>query len=131
MAVYKIFPTKDSTIYSRYPAKNTGLDSILEVNADFSTQTAHVSRYLVQFSQTEINSIIDDKVGTSSFQANLKNFIASAQHLNTDTTLEVYPVSGAWNMGTGKFNDTPETDNGVSWKFKEYSGSNPWPVFNF
>ena len=30
MAVYKIFPTKDATIYSQYPNKNTGLDPILE-----------------------------------------------------------------------------------------------------
>ena len=131
MAVYKIFPSKDSTIYSRYPAKNTGLDSILEANADFSTQVAQVSRYLVQFSQTEIDSILDDKIGTSSFQVNLKNFIANAKNLNTDIVLEVYPVSGSWNMGTGKFNDSPETDNGVSWKFRSYSGSNPWPTSTF
>ncbi len=131
MAVYKIFPTKDSTIYSRYPTKNTGLDPILEVSTDFSTQIAHASRYLIQFSQTEINSIVDNKIGTSSFQVNLENFIASAKNLNTDTTLEVYPVSGSWNMGTGKFNDTPETDNGVSWKFRSYSGSNPWPTSTF
>lgn len=131
MAVYKIFPSKDSTIYSRYPARNTGLDSILEANADFSTQVAQVSRYLVQFSQTEIDSILDDKIGTSSFQVNLKNFIANAKNLNTDTVLEVYPVSGSWNMGTGKFNDSPETDNGVSWKFRSYSGSNPWPTSTF
>ena len=30
MAVYKIFPTKDATIYSLYPSRNTGLDEIIE-----------------------------------------------------------------------------------------------------
>ena len=30
MAVYKIFPTADATIYSRFPVKNTGLDEVLE-----------------------------------------------------------------------------------------------------
>jgi hypothetical protein len=32
MAVYKIFPTADATIYSKFPVKNTGLDEILEVS---------------------------------------------------------------------------------------------------
>jgi hypothetical protein len=98
MAVYKIFPTKDATIYSRYPAKNTGLDSIIEAIADFSTGTAQVSRYLIQFSQEEIDSIIDDKISGSEFQVNLKNYIANITNLNTDTTLEIYPVSGSWNI---------------------------------
>ena len=31
MAVYKIFPSSDATLYSKYPAQNTGLDEILEV----------------------------------------------------------------------------------------------------
>lgn len=33
MAVYNIFASADATIYSRYPAKNTGRDPILEVSA--------------------------------------------------------------------------------------------------
>ena len=33
MAIYKIFPTADATMYSRFPIKNTGLDEILEVSA--------------------------------------------------------------------------------------------------
>ena len=131
MAVYKIFPTKDATIYSRYPVKNTGLDSIIEATADFSTGTAHASRYLVQFSQDEIDSIIDNKIGTASFQVNLKNFVADIKNLNTDTTLEVYSVSGSWNMGTGRFIDSPETDNGVSWVYKTYSGSGEWTTTGF
>jgi hypothetical protein len=31
MAVYKLFPIKDSSIYSFYPTMNTGIDSIIEV----------------------------------------------------------------------------------------------------
>jgi hypothetical protein len=131
MAVYKIFPTKDTTIYSRYPVKNTGLDSIIEAIADFSTGTAHVSRYLIQFSQEEIDSIIDNKIGTSSFKVNLKNYISNIENLNLDTTLEVYPLSGSWGMGTGKFNSNPEIDNGCGWIYRTYSGSNAWATSNF
>jgi len=32
MAVYKIFPSADATIYSAYPAKNAGRDEVLEVS---------------------------------------------------------------------------------------------------
>ena len=52
--------------------------------------------------------------------------ISDIKNLNTDTTLEVFAVSGSWDMGTGRFNDTPETDNGSSWRFMSYSGSRPW-----
>ena len=30
MAVYKIFPSKDATLYSLFPNMNTGLDEIVE-----------------------------------------------------------------------------------------------------
>lgn len=33
MAIFNIFASADATIYSRYPAKNTGRDSILEISA--------------------------------------------------------------------------------------------------
>jgi len=128
MAVYKLFPTKDATIYSRYPARNTGLDSIIETSTDTD---AYLSRYLIQFSQDEIDSLIDTRIGTASMKVNLKTFIADIKNLNTDTTLEIFPISGSWNMGTGRFTDSPETDNGVSWAYKSYSGSNDWTTSGF
>jgi len=125
MAVYKLFPTKDATIYSRYPAKNTGLDSIIETSTD---KDAKLSRYLIQFSQDEINSLIDSKIYSSSMQVDLKTYISAIENLNTDTTIEVFPISDTWNMGTGRFHDSPETDNGCSWDFRSYSGSNAWVI---
>lgn len=123
MAVYKLFPTKDSTIYSRYPSQNTGLDSIIETTTD---ENSKLSRYLIQFSQDEIDSLIDDRIGTSSMQVNLKTYIAAIENLNTDTTVEVFPISDTWGMGTGRFNDSPQTENGCSWAYRSYSGSNSW-----
>jgi hypothetical protein len=131
MAIYKLFPTKDATIYSRYPKKNTGLDSILEANADYSTGVAHVSRYLIQFDQSEIDSLIDNKIGNATYQVNLKNYICNLNNLNVDTTLEVFAISGSWGMGTGHFNDDPITTNGCNWKYKTYEGVNAWNTSNF
>jgi len=131
MATYKLFPTKDATIYSRYPTRNTGIDSIIETSTD---PDAKLSRYLVQFSQDEINSLIDTTISSSygangsfeNIQVRFKNYITTIENLNTTTTIEIFALSDAWEMGTGHYNDTPETDNGCSWTYRSYSGSNPW-----
>ena len=34
-------------------------------------------------------------------------------------------------MGTGHFNDTPETQNGCNWKYKSYEGEGEWTTSNF
>ena len=53
----------------------------------------------------------------------MDNYAAVVTGLGMDQNLKIYPVSGSWNMGTGKFADDPMTSNGVSWKFRNYSGS--------
>ena len=53
------------------------------------------------------------------------------KNLNTDTTLEIYPVSGSWNMGTGKYLDNPITTNGCSWQWQDFSGSKLWKIHSF
>ena len=35
MAIYKIFPTEDTTLYSGYVNANTGLDEILDISTNF------------------------------------------------------------------------------------------------
>ena len=37
MAVYKLFPYKDSTLYSLYPEMNTGIDPITTTDRDWET----------------------------------------------------------------------------------------------
>lgn len=128
MAVYKIFPEKDSTIYSEFPSMNTGLDEIIEASTFYNSISPEVSRYLIKFSQTEIEDLIDNKVQNSNFQVNLKNFIANITGINTDTTLEVYPVSGSWNMGTGRYSVNPQVKNGVSWTYRLSEGEGDWPT---
>jgi hypothetical protein len=128
MAVYKIFPTKDATIYSLYPNRNTGLDEIIESSTSVTNATPlpQTSRFLLQFDPTEINDIINNKISGSQWQANFKAYVAVLEGLNLDTKLEFYPISGSWNMGTGKYNYSPEVQNGASWNWRSYSGSNAW-----
>ena len=55
MAIYKLFPEKDTTLYSQNVDMNTGLDEILEASTYLLNDAAQTSRYLLKFSQNEIN----------------------------------------------------------------------------
>ena len=66
--------------------------------------------------------------GTQNFEPvehkiTMDNYAAVVTGLGMDQTLKVYPISGSWNMGTGKFANSPSTTDGVSWIFRNYSGS--------
>ena len=129
MAVYKIFPTQDTTLYSSYPYMNTGMDAMCEVsNLIDLSGTPGVSRYLTQFDNEEIQDIISNKINGDSYQIYLRNFIATAQGIATDTSIEIYPIAQPWNNGTGHYLDSPQTDDGASWYFSNLSGSGQWVI---
>ena len=128
MAVYKIFPTKDATLYSQYPEMNTGLDEIIEastfnIGTDVTPQT---SRMLVQFDSSEITDIVDNKIDGAVFTPYLRIFTANVSSLNLTASLEAHPLSQSWDMGSGKYLDSPQKTNGCSWKFSANSGSTEW-----
>jgi len=128
MAVYKLFPTQDATLYSLYPTMNTGLDAILEVSNQLGLSgTPDVARYLIQFDTDEIQDVISLTSGDT-YQVYLRNFIAEAQGVNTNVTLEVRPVAQEWNNGTGYILDSPIVEDGVSWAYSLYSGSGAWSL---
>jgi len=129
MAVYKIFPTQDTTLYCSNPTANTGLDAILEVSNKIGiANTPEVARYLIQFDQEEILDIYSNKIGTNSYEVYFKNFIAEAQGLNQNTFLELLPVAQEWNNGTGYYLDNPIEQDGASWTYANFSGSSPWSI---
>ncbi len=133
MAIYKLFPSQDASIYSAYPAMNTGLDPILDV-ANYVTESnpvARVARSIIQFDQSEIENAIDviAKVTGSEFNnwsGSLKAYVAKASNVIINSYVEVWPISGSWNNGTGQYLDNKQATNGVSWVFTDYSGSNKW-----
>lgn len=133
MAVYKLFPSQDASIYSGYPAMNTGLDPILDV-ANYVTESnpvARVARSIIQFDQSEIENAIDviAKVTGSEFNSwsgSLKAYVAKASNVIINSYVEVWPISGSWNNGTGQYLDNKAGTNGVSWVYTDYSGSNEW-----
>jgi hypothetical protein len=133
MAVYKIFPEKDAALYSLFPQMNTGLDEILDVsNLNFAIENnAQVGRSLIKFNQSGINSLFADKIQTKEWDATLKCYIATAQSINLEYNIDVFPVSGAWGMGTGKYLDQPMATDGVSWRWQNYKNGIGWQHLGF
>jgi hypothetical protein len=122
MAVYKIFPTKDASIYSYYPTKNAGLDEILDISLYKSIEeTNEVSRALLAFSNTDIVDILSNKIGSSNYKTYLKLYLANASEIPLDYTLYCHPISGSWDMGIGRVANVPSTTVGVSWKYRNNS----------
>ena len=125
MAIYKLFPTKDASIYSYYPTKNSGLDEILDISLYKSIENnGEVSRALLAFSNTEISNLLTSKIVSSNYKAYLKLYLANASEIPLDYTLYCHPISGSWNMGIGRAANVPSTTEGVSWKYRDIlSGS--------
>jgi hypothetical protein len=86
MAVYKIFPTQDATLYSAYPNMNTGIDEIIEATTNFKTGSLQldgdlpqVSRFLIQFNSADMAYVSASLIGTSSWTADLRVFVANVE----------------------------------------------------
>lgn len=132
MAVYKIFPYKDITLYSQYPSMSAGLDAISEVTNKLGVDgTPDVSRFITQFDLTEIQNVIDNKIGSNTWDVSFKSFISDAYGITLSSTLEIWPLAQDWNNGTGEFLDSPITTNGASWNFSDYGGGTSWSSAGF
>ena len=113
---------------------NTGIDAILEVSNTYPSTVATplVARPLIQFDQSQINSVIDTlNTGSTAISSSLKAFIADASGVVMKSDIYIYPSSGSWNNGSGEYLDNPSTVNGVSWEYRANSGSTPWLLDNF
>ena len=132
MAIYKLFPSQDATLYSYYPIMNTGLDAICEISNTLDPilrgDVPMVARYLTQFKNSDIQDVINNKISSSTYNIFLKNYISEAQGVNLDVNVEIDPLSQSWNNGTGHYLDIPQVDNGCSWKYSNFSGSGEWSL---
>ena len=101
MAVYKIFPDKDTFIYTEDVTGNAGFDEILEIGGYPVSEIGQTSRILLHFNDSEISDVITSRVGNNSYQANIKLALASAYELPVTHSIYAYPVYEAWDGGTG------------------------------
>jgi len=117
MAIYKLFPYKDATLYSFYPDMNTGIDPIttisnLNIAVDSNPQ---VARFLTEFVQEEITDVINNKISGSQWDVDFRSYIATAQGVVEATDISVHPLAQFWYNGTGTYLDQPITTDGCAW----------------
>ena len=74
-----------------------------------------IRRSVVLFSNEDINTAVNLASVVGSYSVFFRLYFANAENLNTTYNLFVAPVIEDWDMGTGKFLDSPEVKNGVSW----------------
>ena len=128
MAVYKLFPYKDSTLYSFYPDMNTGIDPINQIsNLNIAVASnPQVARFMTEFVQSEIEDVINNKISGSDWDVEFKSFIATAEAIVEATDIAVYPVGQFWYNGTGTYLDVPQTTDGCTWNSPNFKGSINW-----
>jgi len=126
MAVYKIFASQDTSLYSKFPAMNAGLDEILEISVKNTSDQYNslvpstgsilvddLRRTIIKFSDIDLDKL--KSYSTGSWKSHLKLYVANAENLSQDYTIEFHQMDQNWEMGTGKFADSPEVRNGACW----------------
>lgn len=132
MAVYRIFPEKDTFISSEIPTGNAGRDEIVEVSGYLgSSNIGQTKRVLVQYRTSDIQDVITNKIAGAEYSASLHLYLADAYSIPVDYTLYAYPISGAWDSGAGKFGDTAINTTGVSWQYRKAGLASPWLTSSF
>jgi hypothetical protein len=132
MAVYIIFPEKDTFISSEVPTGNAGKDEIVEIGGYTNAAgIGETSRVLVQYSTSAIQDVIANKIGISTYSASINLYLADAYEIPVNYTLYAYPVYGSWDNGVGKFGDTPVNTSGVSWQYKLAGEAEAWATTGF
>ena len=132
MAVYRIFPEKDAFISSEIPTGNAGKDEIIEIGGykDIS-EIGRTNRLLLQYSTSEIEDVVLNKINSLPYSASLCLYLADASEIPVDYSIYAYPISGAWDNGVGKFGDSPVNTSGVSWQYRRAGLSAAWTTSSF
>lgn len=137
------FVDKDTTIYERFPNRNTGIDAVLELtkiasgsklNGEIQANTYN-SRILIDFS-AQVSALttaisngtippIGKAAGSASVYLNLH--AVDSTDLPLSYTLKAFPVSQSWVNGNGNYSDLPEVRNGASWYYRDdYDIATAW-----
>jgi len=132
--ILRFYPKKDATIYEKDPEKNTGLDAILELSKIIDNTSSYNSRILVDFDYTAISaSIVDLGLDPNRFSWNLRLYATEEQEIPLEYTLDCYPISQSWDMGIGRYGNSPQTTEGVSWYYRngKLDLVSAWPTSSF
>jgi len=145
--MYRIFyAERDTTLYERFPNRNTGIDQIIEltknqsgsiVDGRYRSKTFN-SRMIIDFGSeidtltTAVNSGKVPPLGnaTNSASVYLSLRASDASDLLQQYNIKAFPVSESWVNGRGYFNDNPETTDGASWLYRDQKDKTTWNTSN-
>jgi hypothetical protein len=134
--MYRIFyADRNTSLYERFPEKNTGIDQILELTKHVSgtivddryRSNTFNTRILIDFG-SEIDSITTavtngdiPPLGNSADSASVFLSLRSsdATDLIQKYNLKAFPISQSWFHGQGYENDSPKTTLGASWYYRD------------
>lgn len=119
MAVYRIFPETDAFIFTENVTGNAGLDEINEIGGYPVAGIGQTSRLLVKFRTSDIQNVINNKIGNNGFSSSLHLYLASAYELPQSYSIFAYPIYDSWIPGVGKYGDVPVDTSGVSWTYPD------------
>ena len=128
MAVYKLFPNKDTFIYTEIPIGNAGYDEILELGGYPVLDVGHAARILIQFDSNEIANVLETKVQNKPVSASLNIKLASAYETPTSHSVHAYPVAQYWDGGVGKYGDYPFDTSGCTWRYSKAGNTESWTL---
>lgn len=128
MAIYRIFPEKDTFIFTEAIKGNAGLDEILEIGGYPVSAVGQTSRTLIKFESSDISNVVTNVIGSNNYSASLHLSLASAYELPYGYSLEAYPVYDSWNGGVGKYGDSPANQTGVSWGYRLGNMNGIWTL---
>lgn len=107
---------KDTSIYERFPTRNTGLDEILEVGKVITSLDKNL-----KFSSGSVRSLLyfdisQNSAYPTSSEYYLNLHVANAKDFRRYQKLEVYPISRSWDEGSGYFyQDVENVEDGATW----------------
>lgn len=129
MAVYKIFPSADATIYSAYPTKNTGRDSVLEVSVKNSQDNLRYNNraLLTQSPYYSYDLALNDDTAPPSDDVRR----SLVQFSNTDLailkTFASQSISGSWSAHL-KLNLAFAQNLSTTYTLEAYAVSQSWDM---
>lgn len=110
--IYFVTASKDASVYSLTPTKNTGLDEILTISKHYNRfEERDNARTFIHFDIDNIPSYVT----ASNVQLHLS--LAQPEELAGSYTLYGYPVTESWEMGRGTWPETINTD-GINWEIQ-------------
>lgn len=130
--IYRIYPSKDATLYEDTPRKeqNTGKDEILEIGKFYDTNNTSLlgnSRAVLEFDLTSISqSIVSGDISSPQYRLRVENI--ESREIESDYDLFVYPLYEGFTEGVGSETDTPHNTKHVSWVSRSLSDT--WDITN-